>query len=1034
MIRTVFHILFFIYSFLHIILYRCLIPAEGETQKATFEIRKIDGKYVPFQNKFPYPSFEMQERVYIFLNKNWRFQKTLLNHDLSLKKRTKKTIKELQKESKGRYKKDYNDSNWQKIKIPSVNNPYPLRYQDGSWYRCKFRINKSYKNKIIKLIFQGANYVVDVWINGKWVGMHEGGFTPFIFDITEYISWDEENVIAVRVDNIPWLKGNIFDYKTNKHNIVPYKKVDWWNYGGIYRDVYIEISEKLYIIRADIKAEPLDNKKAKCNINIYIHNGRKAKSLVNATIKIYKAIVNEKNILSPKASDIADFKQRVDIKGDKDTKIAKMYPGDIAILNYKVKLRNIKYWSPEKPVLYVLEVTLKRKNKIIDKFYTQFGIRKIEKNPDDNGFDLNHRNIFLKGVARHEEYIDSGRAISFNDAKKILKDFQFIKDMNANFLRTAHYPNHPLTYILADRVGLAIMEEIPVMWFDGPEFNLQREVRGIARQMWLEMIYRDFNRVSIFFWSTCNECGWQDERREFIWDLKSIAYKIDGTRLVGQSAVGADTRDGTQKDCDYFGATMYYGVFYGTSPYKSTRNALNDIVYYYNKPIIATEYGIWSHKDLSNTVKQIEVATNTYKAFREFPQVGGIVWWCAFDWYTMLGNPYQSMGTITLDRKILKPVYFILQGLYSNSGITPKINIDYPKDGDKVNGIIKSQILIPDIKNIKNVYYRFMDTEFTTLQQENGIYKISFDTRNLKEGKNYLLVKIKYKNGDTFYVKRDIIIDNTDEPPTFKDNLKEGKIFIDKIFLKVEAYDDKQAPEVFYKIDENEKVRIPEINENLYMITINLERFKDKSTHRIEISVKDDSGNIVKEKYNFKIDRSPGIKIELPYNLDRISYNHNRRDAFEWSLPAEELPDSNSWFVCQGNDNIKFFLGPKEDGGKNIIESLGQTLKVKPDYYNYIHFLGYSFWGNQENDLLLIYSDGTKEVQEISFSDWVGATPYMDDHIGILCSHYHCYEGDGDQPVAVYHKAVKCNPDKKLVKIKLPYDNHKHILAISLEK
>lgn len=1036
-LRLSFLVCFLVFSLI------CCYPflAQCKTQKATFEIIETEDGLIPFQNNLPYPSFEMQERLIISLNKYWKFKNVNMNHDLSLEERTEETIKELEQEAKSCYKKNYNDSSWKEVKIPSVNNPFPCRYQDGTWYRTEFKINSAYKNKLIRLFFHGANYVTDVWINGKWIGTHEGGYTPFVFNITKYISWNKENSIAVRVDNIPWLKDNDFDFKSNKRNIVPYKKADWWNYGGLNRDVYIEISEKVYIVRSDVRSEPSGKKNAKCKISVYVHNTENKKNPVKASVKIYNTIINNKNILSPNASDIADFKQRLKINKNKAVKSIEVYPGKVSVINYEFKLNNVKYWTPDNPQLYVLEVLLKKKNKtidIIDKFYTQFGIRKIEKHENSEGFKLNSKKIFFKGVARHEDYMETGKALSFNNAARILKDLQVIKDMNANFLRTAHYPNHPLTYILADRIGLAIMEEIPVFWFGGLEFDLQREERGVARAMWLEMIYRDYNRASILFWSTCNECGWQDARRKFIWDLKKSVNKIDGTRLVGQSAAGHDTRDGSHRDCDYIGATMYYGVFGEKGiAYKGTKNAVDDFIHYYShKPFIATEYGIWSYDSFLNVDEQVEIATNTFKAFKEFPQVGGVVWWCAFDWHTMLGYPYQSMGTISLDRKFLKPVYFTLQKLYSKSMHDINVNIKNIKDGDIIRGTIKALIFISDPgKSIKKVYYKFFNTDFILMERGNKFYKLRYNTKKLPEGKTYLIIKIKYKNNDCLYVKRDIVIDNIDEPPVFQNDLVDGKVYSDKLFLNIEAKDDRRISSVQYKIDNKKLIKIPEKSKDVYITTVSLKRFKNNSLHKISIHVKDNGNHLVKKEYKFSIDRSSGINVILPYNLDRISYNHNRKDAYEWSLPAEELPDSNSWFVSSSKGNVKFYLGPKEDGKNNMIESLGQILKVKPGQYKNIQFLGYTFWGNQENDLILIYSDGTKEVKQISFSDWLGAnTSIEEEHIGILCSHYHYHEGDGNQKVAVYHRSVDCNPDKVLVKIKLPYDNHKHILAISLEE
>lgn len=1024
-----------IFSMILVVLF--LFTSVLATQDATFELEELDELTCPFQNNLPYPGFELQNREYLFLNKEWKYKLFRVDHKLSLIQRDQDGIKELEKESKGCYQYGFNDSSWKKVLLPKVNNPYPSRYQDGTWYRTSFQADPLWKKKMIKLFFQGANYITDVWINGHWIGVHEGGHTGFVFNISKYIKYDKKNILAVRIDNIPWLRDNDHDLTSNDKNIVPYKKCDWWNYGGLYRDVYLEISDPIYIVRADIQMDPFLNKDAQGNIKIYLHNSTSKAVQCETSISVYKTLINNENIISPKAYDITDLKSKVQIKSSSLSKAVSIDAHKVEDLIYSLELKHIDFWTPDNPVLYVLEVLLKKNRKTVDRYYTQFGVRKIEIAENAEGFTLNKKKIFFNGIARHEDSIDKHKAVSFDDAQKILDDLILIKDMNANFLRTSHYPNHPITYILTDRLGLAVMEEIPVFWFSGPQFDLQRKQRGIARQMWLEMIYRDYNRASILFWSTCNECGWQDERREFIWDLKSIAYEIDGSRMVGQSSTGNDSKDPSHRDCDYFGATMYYGVFYGKDAYKGTKESVARTTSYFpEKPFIATEYGIWSYDSFLNVEEQVEVGTNTYKALKENPQVGGVGWWCAFDWYTMLGYPYQSMGTISMDRKYFKPIYFTLQKLYARSPDRVfSSQIIGLKDKEKVKGMINATLKLKGLENqIKNVYFKFYPKAFKSLGRSNP-YSISYNTSLLPEGKNHLIFKVKLKNQDCYYIKRDIIVDNRDDPPELISNLSDNKSFMNEIFLSLNITDDRGITSVSYQIDQKKETAIKAKAEGTYITTIDIKKIPDRTRHKLTLFIKDTGGQKIIKSFPFNVDRTPGIKVDLLYNLDRISYNHNRKDAFEWSLPAEELPDSNSWFITPGEKNVKFFLGPKDDKINNAMESLGQTLRVKQGQYKTVHFLGYTFWGNQDNNVILYYSDNSQETKSIRFSDWIGANPGIENEtIGILASHYHSYEGDGNQKVALYVQTIKCDPEKELIKIKMPYDNHKHIFAISLEE
>ena len=160
---------------------------------------------VPFQNGLPLPSFEKQDRGVINLAGTWKKERQIMNHDLTLASRTPDTVAAVEKESQGRYQADFNDSAWQDMAIPGVENPSPDRYQDGAWYRRTFTVGKDNQGKFLRLVFLAANYFTDVWINGKWLGCHEGGYTPFAFDISSLVNYDQKNTIAVRVDNIPWV-------------------------------------------------------------------------------------------------------------------------------------------------------------------------------------------------------------------------------------------------------------------------------------------------------------------------------------------------------------------------------------------------------------------------------------------------------------------------------------------------------------------------------------------------------------------------------------------------------------------------------------------------------------------------------------------------------------------------------------------------------------------------------------------------------------------------------------------------------------
>jgi beta-glucuronidase len=183
-----------------------------------------------------------------------------------------------------------------------------------------------------------------------------------------------------------------------------------------------------------------------------------------------------------------------------------------------------------------MKVLLKETGQIIDEYCTQFGIRTIRTDVDK--VLLNNQPVFFTGVARHEDHPVFGRSIPIDT---IYEDMLKVKGVNANMLRTAHYPNHLYTYLLADRLGITVIEEIPVWWFDESfPWVIQNSIRHIHEQMFREMVFKDYNRPSIILWSTCNECLDVDNRKvttvkagyQMVNFLRKINYSISLPRTV----------------------------------------------------------------------------------------------------------------------------------------------------------------------------------------------------------------------------------------------------------------------------------------------------------------------------------------------------------------------------------------------------------------------------------------------------------------------------------------------------------------------
>ncbi len=657
-------------GFLVLLLFLAInLNSQTASLESTMSIQEVDGTQVPFQNEIPLVSFEKQKRTLISLEGSWKKERFQADHDISLTRRDEAGYSALLSETGSKHTFAFDDSNWELKQIPFVENQMntyptvPEYYQDGVFYRYKFNVADSLSSKTAKLNFLSVNYVADVWLNEEYIGYHEGGFTPFAFDVSAKLNYNSENLLVVRVDNIPW---------GSRKDIVPFYNCDWFNYAGIIHDVYLEFSNQVHIVRADNITKNLDGE---FESRIVINNVAEESKIIDLKIEVFEASFDETNIESENWNEIIGNK--IPISGENQIQFS-LNQNEIKSWNPNLKIENPKLWTITEPNLYILKISLKENDIVKDVYHTQFGIRTIT--TDSNKVKLNGDVIFLTGAARHEDHPLYGRSIPKN---VIYSDLNFIKNSKINFLRTSHYPNHPYTYLIADRIGLTIMQEIPVWWFDNEtEWLIQNNERKIHLQMFREMVFKDFNRASIILWSTSNEC--KEETNRLIYNqmiVDDIKNNYPDNRLISQSSAGdkPGSNDITQAPLDVAGWTLYFGIFHGSSYYAGTASFLSRAKNAFpSKPIVDTEFGYWSSENGSNEEKQVTVFNETFKAFKFFSPMksdGGLnsngnlmatTWWCVYDWYShQHPNGFQSMGLVSMDRQNKKPVYDALVTGYS---------------------------------------------------------------------------------------------------------------------------------------------------------------------------------------------------------------------------------------------------------------------------------------------------------------------------------------------------------------------------------
>ncbi|MBP3965525.1 glycoside hydrolase family 2 TIM barrel-domain containing protein [Paenibacillus lignilyticus] len=631
--------------------------------QTTLSLQPIDGVHVPFQNGIPVPSFDPQDRLKLDLAGAWKKQRFEADHDFSMSARDERWFVQAREEAGGRTEISYNDSAWETIMLPIPENKLQgieaanssETYENGVWYRRSFKLGTEWTGKAVTLHALSISYVADVWVNGKWIGYHEGGYTPFALDLSLHVRYGGENIIVIRVDNPPW---------GSRNDIIPATAgTDFFNYTGIIHDLYVSGSAPCHLARVDVVSLDVEGN---LRVTAIVENRSDLPAACKLQGSLFEADQKADAFLgSPYASQIKGAQAAWN--GELSARLTLRARETRAVV-LSARVEDAKLWAFRQPNLYIAEFKLSNtEGQTTDCFHTQFGIRTITTQGTD--MLLNKRAIFLAGIARHEEWPDYGRTAAWDRIRDDL--VQMKEELHVNYVRTAHYPNHVFTGMLLDRLGLATASEIPLWQFTREHFEVQEEKR-LSDQMWREMVFSQYNRPSVLMWSTQNESVEVELRtvynKRLVHDLKT-SYP-DG-RLTTQSAAADQpgAHDPSMEPLDVASWTMYFGIFHGGTYYEGTRQFLEDAHRQWpNKPIVNTEYGHWSGENNIVGDTQIETYKETLKALMEraviLPDgtrnkdgfVAGIDYWIMYDWYVNHNNWIDTFGIYHMDRTTIKPV------------------------------------------------------------------------------------------------------------------------------------------------------------------------------------------------------------------------------------------------------------------------------------------------------------------------------------------------------------------------------------------
>jgi beta-glucuronidase len=495
-----------------------------------------------------------------------------------------------------------------------------LKYYEGTvWFRKTFDFSPE-ENERYFLYFGAVNYEALVYLNGEYIGSHKGGFTPFNFEVTGKLK-NGHNFVVVKVDN------------TRHKDEVPTVNTDWWNYGGITRDVLI-LKESETFVR---------------DFSVFLSDGKYNE--ISGWVQL-----DGTNLQTPVKVSIPELEEEVTINPDEEGK------GTFS-LKAKPDL-----WSPQNPKLYEISISVAGNS-----MREQVAFRHVE--AVGNRIHLNGDPVFLRGICIHEEA--PFRAGRFNSPAEAHTLLSWAKEMNANFVRLAHYPHNEYMVREAEKMGILVWSEIPVYWTIS--FTNESTLQNAQNQL-EEMITRDKNRGAVIIWSLANETPVSDVRNRFLTKLVQHARKLDDSRLISMAmekeyhdAFTPAINDPLMDIVDVVSFNTYIGWYDGLPEKCAKMNwkLPND------KPVVISEFGAGALQGYHGTKNQRwteeyqeELYIQSVAMFDKM-DLAGTAPWILMDFMSPrrvlpeIQDGWNRKGLIS-DQGIKKKAFFIMKEWYEN--------------------------------------------------------------------------------------------------------------------------------------------------------------------------------------------------------------------------------------------------------------------------------------------------------------------------------------------------------------------------------
>lgn len=482
---------------------------------------------------------------------------------------------------------DTPDTDFQPVTLPHANKILPhhnfdnQEYQFVSTYRKRFKLPEACNGRRVYADFDGAMIACEVYLNGVKVGEHEGGFTPFSFDLTDYLSESGENVLTIKLDS------------SERPDIPPYGfVVDYLTFGGIYREAWLRYVEPCYIKDVFVRPQQVLTDKP------FVEFDTRIEKLSGKALYLTTTLLDsDDRVLAHKTDSIYPAHTPTDELLVEAEVISPELPAQIQL------------WSLENPTLYRLKFELFEEQTLIDHVEHRFGFREAEFR-NDGSFYLNGKPLKLIGLNRHQTYPYIGAAAP---ARLQRKDADIIKyELGCNIVRTSHYPQSKHFINRCDEIGLLVFEEIP-----GWQHIGDSDWQGIVLRDVEAMILRDRNHPSIILWGVrVNE---SQDNEALYRATNDLAHKLDSTRQTG--------------GVRYFQNSQFLEDVFTFNDFSNTVQEPQHI------PHLVTEFNghMFPTKTWDQEERLVEHALRHARIQDKqqgMPNVAGAIGWCAFDYNT----------------------------------------------------------------------------------------------------------------------------------------------------------------------------------------------------------------------------------------------------------------------------------------------------------------------------------------------------------------------------------------------------------------